>query len=72
MLWNEAIMVYSKAPSPPPVLPLEYIYFLFKVRSGFFSIIGLKNPKDQAADSRQKYDFQDKILAWRIELRKEK
>ncbi|KAK2548974.1 hypothetical protein P5673_030723 [Acropora cervicornis] len=45
---------------------------LSKVRNWLFSIIGLKNPKDEAADSQRKYDFQDEILAWRIKLRKEK
>lgn len=47
-------------------------FFSFKIRKWFFDAIGLANPKDDAAESRKKYEFEDEVLAWRIKLRKEK
>ena len=35
-------------------------------------MIGLQNPKEEAIESRRKYDFGDEVLAWRIKLRKER
>ena len=44
----------------------------FQVRNWLFSLIGLRNPKDESAQSRKKYDFNNEVLAWRIKLRKER
>ena len=44
----------------------------FQVRNWLFSLIGLRNPKDESAQSRRKYDFNNEVLAWRIKLRKER
>ena len=35
-------------------------------------MIGVQNPKEEAVESRRKYDFGDEVLAWRIKLRKER
>ena len=50
----------------------NYVCLHFKVRKWLFSLLGLSNPKDEATESRPKYDFADEVLAWRIKLRKEK
>lgn len=50
----------------------QQLLLALKVRKWLFSLIGLANPKDEAAESRPKYDFADEVLAWRIKLRKEK
>ena len=42
------------------------------MRNWLFSLIGLRNPKDESAQSRRKYDFNNEVLAWRIKLRKER
>ena len=44
----------------------------FQVQNWLFSLIGLRNPKDESAQSRRKYDFNNEVLAWRIKLRKER
>ena len=44
----------------------------FQVRNWLFSLIGLRNPKDESAQSRRKYDFNNEVLAWRMKLRKER
>lgn len=52
---------------------INFFHFLsFKVRKWLFSFIGLASPKDEAVESRRKYDFADEVLAWRIKLRKER
>lgn len=48
------------------------IVILLQVRNWLFTMIGLLNPKEEAIESRRKYDFGDKVLAWRIKLRKER
>lgn len=35
-------------------------------------MVGLQNPKEEAIESRRKYDFGDEVLAWRIKLRRER
>ena len=42
------------------------------MRSWFFTMVGLQNPKEEAIESRRKYDFADEVLPWRIKLRKER
>ena len=42
------------------------------VRNWFFTMVALQNPKEEAIESRRKYDFGDEVLAWRIKLRKER
>ena len=44
----------------------------FQVRNWLFSLIGLRNPKDESAQSRRKYGFNNEVLAWRMKLRKER
>lgn len=36
---------------------------LSKVQNWLFSLIGLRNPKDESAQSRRKYDFNNEVLA---------
>ena len=41
------------------------IVILIQVRNWLFTMIGLQNPKEEAIESRRKYDFGDEVLAWR-------
>ncbi|XP_078356075.1 uncharacterized protein LOC144640893 [Oculina patagonica] len=45
---------------------------LSKVRDWLLELIGMNDPKTEAAVSRKKYDFKEEVLAWRIKLRKER
>ena len=53
------------------ILIAAHVSLPFKVRTWLLSIIGVQNPKEEAVESRRKYDFGDEVLAWRIKLRKE-
>ena len=48
------------------------IIISLKVRNWLFNMIGLRNSKEEAIESRRKYDFGDEVLAWRIKLQKER
>ncbi|XP_068748512.1 uncharacterized protein [Montipora capricornis] len=45
---------------------------LTNVRDWLLKLIGMRDPKTEAAVSRKKYDFKEEVLAWRIKLRKER
>ena len=48
-----------------------FITISLYVRNLFFTMVGLQNPKEEAIESRRKYDFGHEVLVWRIKLRKE-
>ena len=44
----------------------------FQVHDWLLNLIGMNDPKTEAAVSRKKYDFKEEVRAWRIKLRRER